>query len=699
MTVKRHAKLDHSTPPASSCVVFGRVLRAEGPPVAGVLVSALHRKLRTEIELGRPVPTDASGSYAIFYALPDGLGSLELIVRVEDPQLDREIARSSLICHARRAQPVDVVVGGDAYRGYSEFERFTMTLRPHLDGASFEALTAADVELLACKTGLDPRLVSQFADAHRFARLTDVPAAAFYGFLREGLPTSLSALLSQRARVQGEALRDAVTDNIVPAALAQRLDEIVLASKQAAVKLALQTPDDHQAMSLSALLAITSLTAESQVDVLTRYAVHEGPIAEFWADLERDPKVGAQTVKELQFTLQLGTLAGGYVPLVQALRTKATAGQLASVEDLVGWTSQDWLAVIDRTGAPPQVPGATPGDQAHNYATILHGALERAFPTRAIVAGLHRTSQSGDEDLLTFFDNNPQFAFTANIDRYLADDADTNGIADLPALTQGLKATQRLYRLAPEVGRVDAMTALSAAGLQSAQSIMRMGRGPFIASLGSALAGSDVADAVYERAVQTAALTLTLFTQHDASINSALPAALTPTVATDVPPTWETLFGSVSSCACEHCRSIFSPCAYLVDLLAFVSQQPASDGTSVTPTITDADSTVRDKTALDVLFERRPDIGEIELSCANADVEIPTIDLVNEVLEGAVAREPAVHQTTWTAEELLANAEHQNEAAYRRLANQVYPRSLPYSLWLQEARTYLGHLGVTLDEL
>ena len=37
-------------------------------------------------------------------------------------------------------------------------------------------------------------------------------------------------------------------------------------------------------------------------------------------------------------------------------------------------------------------------------------------------------------------------------------------------------------------------------------------------------------------------------------------------------PTLENLFGSMDFCACDHCRSILSPAAYLVDLLHFIDQ-------------------------------------------------------------------------------------------------------------------------------
>ncbi len=42
------------------------------------------------------------------------------------------------------------------------------------------------------------------------------------------------------------------------------------------------------------------------------------------------------------------------------------------------------------------------------------------------------------------------------------------------------------------------------------------------------------------------------------------------------------------------------------------------------------------RTALDVLFHRRPDLGEIELNCHNTNAVLPYVDLVLEVLETAV---------------------------------------------------------------
>ena len=76
---------------------------------------------------------------------------------------------------------------------------------------------------------------------------------------------------------------------------------------------------------------------------------------------------------------------------------------------------------------------------------------------------------------------------------------------------------------------------------------------------------------------------------------------------------------SLDLCECEHCRSISSPAAYMVDALAFLRRcsNPASGP----------------RTALDALLERRPDIAHLKLSCENTNTPIPYLDLVNELLE------------------------------------------------------------------
>src|SRR5262249_36631631 len=81
---------------------------------------------------------------------------------------------------------------------------------------------------------------------------------------------------------------------------------------------------------------------------------------------------------------------------------------------------------------------------------------------------------------------------------------------------------------------------------------------------------------------------------------------------------WRSLFGSIDFCDCAHCKSLYGPAAYFVDVLQFLDQ---GSGTT---------------SPLEVLLSRRPDLEHIELTCKNSDTPLPYVDLVNEILEAAI---------------------------------------------------------------
>src|SRR5262245_43233122 len=253
------------------------------------------------------------------------------------------------------------------------------------------------------------------------------------------------------------------------------------------------------------------------------------------------------------------------------------------------------------------------------------------------------------------------------------------------------------------------------------------------------------AEQVYSMASHKAAMALSLLGKYGAAFYST---AVTPQPieAVDGIPNWATLFGPPVACECKHCRSVFSPAAYLIDTLKFLDDNAGP--------------------ALTRLLARRPDIGNIELSCENTDTEVPYVDLVNEVLENAVAptafslemafqsgldagsiseslrqtfeangallsdkaavaleatgsrwaiADPgcryhivkegnqlevtATAQTYGKSQELSADPKFINRKAYDSLAREVFPWNLPFDLWTEESRSYLAHLGTPRHRL
>ncbi|MFO0756325.1 MAG: hypothetical protein U0359_07520 [Byssovorax sp.] len=180
-------------------------------------------------------------------------------------------------------------------------------------------------------------------------------------------------------------------------------------------------------------------------------------------------------------------------------------------------------------------------------------------------------------------------------------------------------------------------------------------------------------------------------------------AALNPDLAPPLPD-WDHLFGNPDICDCEHCHSVLSPAAYLVDLLCFLESIEAGSS----------------HTARDVLLSdgsgafppRRSDIAKIDLSCKDTDTPLPYVDVVNEIL-AHVAVAVGDHETTFSFDDhittkgeprdLLAAPEilepTTETAANELLAGALYPLELPFNVWLTEARAFLPQLGIELYEL
>ncbi|MEO5562423.1 MAG: neuraminidase-like domain-containing protein, partial [Chitinophagaceae bacterium] len=132
---------------------------------------------------------------------------------------------------------------------------------------------------------------------------------------------------------------------------------------------------------------------------------------------------------------------------------------------------------------------------------------------------------------------------------------------------------------------------------------------------------------------------------------------------------FDDLFGSQDYCNCEHCRSIFSPAAYFVDLMYFVEKN-----------VSDKVFKTRKNHAL-YLKNRRPDLWSLKLTCENTNTLIPYLDVVNEVLEAYLKRSLSITDV------------------YKRLHTEQVSFNLPFNLYLEEIRIYLTHFSTTLFDI
>ena len=211
------------------------------------------------------------------------------------------------------------------------------------------------------------------------------------------------------------------------------------------------------------------------------------------------------------------------------------------------------------------------------------------------------------------------------------------------------------------------------------------------------LGGETNAQQVFSQAELTYAPALTTFAQYHAlSFNPigihVFPNPQPTADALKALPTLQSLFGSLDYRQCPDCRSVYSPAAYLVDLLHWLSQRSASGNSN----------------ACAVLLGRRSDLQYVALSCNNTNVIVPYIDLVNEVLEAAVAGTggmTTVIQTQGATADRLAIPQFLNTGAYWTSSSSgsgtptpttstvPFPLSLPFSLPFAQTTAYLSALG------
>lgn len=139
----------------------------------------------------------------------------------------------------------------------------------------------------------------------------------------------------------------------------------------------------------------------------------------------------------------------------------------------------------------------------------------------------------------------------------------------------------------------------------------------------------------------------------------------------------EELFGAIDGNPCDDCNSLTSPAAYFVEILQFLRSN-------------NLDSETTQETVLDRLFARRPDLGDLQLTCPNTTAKLPYIDLANEVMESFVVhlneQTPGdgvrigkakldVHNSDGTSGELLSEPE-----VFQLCPSQTQAQTLPFTL-------------------
>lgn len=705
--------------------VSGQLVDADGAPLECCKISLFEKHLRTETHLGDGA-SGADGSYSIAYPRKT---ALNLLARAYD-DAGKVIARSAVVFAAPPVLEIDLTTALDGVvRSPSRFTSLSAEIAAVLGATPLQDLKEDsdhhELRFLASSLGAPFIDVAYLFLARVIARVIAAPHKlredTLYGLFGQGIPASLDAALTalpdagldaafqtqvfagvlahERGALQ-HALDASLAGNLIPAsyssAEAGQLD-LIDALRVYAVR---TQPYARGKTPLSDLLAAGNVTAAASAAFAKAYADNAGRLGPTWKALRADKALSKAELATLNRTLSAGELLAGNLPLVRDTLQRLGNQSLARVSDLALLDESEWIARIHQvdpqaTSIPSVLPNDTVALRIERFAKALAQRFSSRYTTTALRGGLAKATTSAFQtkaELVSVLTAHPMLDLRRdNLDHYIA----TNKVALSPPALAELKTAQRLLRISPHYASAEA---LKHAGYESAQAVYFTGRAPFLTKMTGALGSAAMASMAYARAQMIYASALTMFARYNQSLNGTSIAALqapTPTAAAlESYPDLQALFGPLDYFECRDCQSVYSPAAYLVDLLQYLAQF------KVTPLPGAPTAIATLANARDALLARRPEIQHLALACSNTDVTLPYLDLVNEILETFIAptspppAPPIVIETTGTSAERRALPQRLDLAAYTATRSAVFPLSLPFDLPFAQTSAYLAALGM-----
>jgi Neuraminidase-like domain/Salmonella virulence plasmid 28.1kDa A protein len=586
----------------------------------------------------------------------------------------------------------------------------------------------------------------------------------FYALFRAGLPANENALYQTDANNAEAIWNQAIDKGVISSQykknqLSDIRDNFQNLSKEGILDspalIGLSPLKDMLSVSLSALFPGVEPKQAQITELANLYIQHRTDPDALWRAVGSD--FGELAEIQLRLDGQLSYLTFNNAPLMSKLNerlsnltandtklinalhgTKVKQDKGTRTIDLVvmGFHNADkWKEIIDDGSLPP---GITDKD---TYAEIMAAQIRLSYPTAVVAMTIKDALIIKDkpikmqEDAISKGTSNflikhqDKFNDASNfllkhhstfelgmqpIEQYIPQIKPEEREGVTKDIIDTIKQVQRAHQIAPSH---TAMTGLLKNGIDSAYSVTQYERDEFISTFTEELGGKANAILTYAKSQQVHNAVVNIATSYliaknappigvhsPAKIVSPAPNLPEDTSGVIAYPTLEALFGEMDYCACEHCRSILSPAAYLVSLLQFIDlNRYDKDGVELP-------KSYQGENPLDVLLKRRPDIQHLPLTCENTNTPLPYIDLVNETLEYFISNDLSLSSpieyigyntdSKATAEELLASPQFSDTQtsikAYGDLASAYFPATLPFHQSLEYLRRYFDKFETPL---
>ncbi|HJQ08282.1 MAG TPA: neuraminidase-like domain-containing protein [Candidatus Saccharimonadales bacterium] len=653
-------------------IIRGIITSKTGGTVAGLIVQAYSMGVRQKELLGEAV-TDRTGAYHIAWTRPvpsreqAGHAAVHIGLAVSTPgkAILFSAGPDDIRFNAGRIEEINVTI--------------TKTIKPEtVEYADILAALAAagvtadqleenddhhDVTMLARTSSVPAEKIEHAVLAQRLEQRSNIEAPFFYALLRQNTllkndlakPLHLQFSIGINADPQGVLYDAALADpQLVQRDIAQAIkDKMIGGLADAAVQRHLKTLAGLKA---DAEAYVADERMQRLTDVVTQFVLQDkiGEAAKLFKSNKHDltgvlKKVAnvkflgnVGKVRDLKTTLALGELVGYDQAIINQIGKAHAITKPTDIRRLAKLDKTAWKTELLKSADKVTIGGKHIDKKLIDlHASSLTRKLEKAYPTQAFVAQLERETKpvlKHQKEITTLLTKHEDFDLqTSNIDLFFSDKK--LAAKEHQTTREELKKIQRVFRLTPNYGKANALLGQNVA---SAHDITAIGKANFLKQVAPAAGlSAKEANAMYAKAEATSTAAMIVAGElQDISAAAPIPAFNTlklgkkiEGVTTDF-PNLQALFKTGDTCACDHCRSVYGPAAYLVELLEFVDKRSVTDLT-VTPHVTT-------NKAQDVLFARRPDLGEIDLSCANAMTPMPYIDLANEQLEELIAPDTGI---------------------------------------------------------
>jgi hypothetical protein len=664
----------------SQYIVWGAVSDRDNRRLSGLLVKAFDRDMRSEALLGETL-TNAKGEYRIEYSQEKfnvaEKQTADLSMKVfaaggNEPLYETEIEQ--IVLNASPFEEINIVIQSEIKAEGNEFDRITGEISGLLGGGKFSELEEndknRDISFLSKKTGIAAEKLEHLVVAHRLAlESTRIEAAFFYALFRKNtllknnldrslrmrlfidintdiIPLLYDAVLTDEERLTKD-LTAAVKESIVPARVENQAKTNIELLKQHRQRAQEYYDGEH---------------LDRVVDIVSRFVLENkiGEIGGIFRENKNDIGTFFQKINDDAFfkneskaldaktSLTLVELLGFDEAIISQVREAQKIKKPEDVKRLAALNKADWKKVLTESAAEINVVGKPLDKELVDFhASSLASKMEREFPGVAFAAQLEREEKNvleNQDAIKSFLKKHSDFDLqNSSIDLFLKEQKlsdDTNA-----AMRDELKSVQRIFRLVPHYSKTNALLKKN---IHSAQSVTAIGETRFVKEV-APQAGISPTEAkkIFKKAERINAAGMlvvgelqdTMSAMNVPALQMSGLAAKLEAVSKDF-PNLKSLFKLTDTCACEHCRSVYSPAAYLVEILQFLDNRGVVDLTIPPPPPPATRPSV--KIAKDVLFERRPDLGDIDLGCENANTPVPYIDLVCELLEEAVAPDAGV---------------------------------------------------------